>query len=649
VLRLSRTGVEAMRVEVPRRKAYRDFMEDLYPPTRAEGAAMSAPEYFAGRDAEPVLGPVRPLAAELSTSRETAERAGAEVQAEAEEEHEARRVRDAEDARLAERHEDLDKRFSKFLGYQAKLKFAKVTQATRDESCYNLAPDSSGGGADGVVLAASARLFVVPWKAAAGPVYVGDATRAGKHPSPVDATVVHGHRQAVTSVCANEFEDLVFATGSEDCQVRVWRFPEGGVASKEQAEAAVAGSGLMQGGHRLAVRGLGFHRVAAGLLCSFGADVSCKIWDVAAGTAALDLDPDRVLQNAAVSSADWSYQGSELVLAGRDSVVRIADPRAGTCVASFAAHDGVKSMRAVWLGAHPVVCSTGFGKTGDRQFRLWDVRNVAKPLSTTALDGGAASMQAHYVEDNGALVLWAKGELSVRIFELEGAAPDLPASRSLDVGRAKRAVDKFALHACTEFRASGEPSAVSPAGRPCALTPRVRVAAQALAFLPRRCVDPYKAEWLRAFRLTSSAVEALSFSVPRAQDLQSFFADDLFPPARSGVPGQDAQSWLKGGAGLPLLRDLNAKKLPLLSQRPVEQALEKVKRGVQNTDRFRKEQEEAEAKKRQQQEALDRMQRLAVQHEAYNPNLSKPGSGHDGAGHAVELGPKDVEDEEWGD
>jgi len=633
VLRLTRACIEAVAVEVPRRKSYRGLMDDLFPPTRTNEAAATAEAYFAGGNTEPLLAAVKGLVVEHSTSEDTVTRVAVEVADDDQVRRKAAELVKEENARLAERHEDLDKRFSKFLGYQAKLKFTKVTQGTRDETCFNLTPDL--GGSDATVLAASSSLFVVPWKAGAGPVYVGSLNKPGKHPSPADAVLVYGHKQSVTTVAASEFDAQVFATGSDDCSLRVWRFPADGVTSKDEAEACVSASVLLEGGHRLAVRGVGFHRVAANVVASWGSDVSLKLWDAAkGGPAVLDMNADTVLGGAAVSSADWSYDGALMLLAGRDSKVRVVDPRSGkVSTAAFQAHDGVKAVRAVWLGKEPVVLTTGFGRTGDRQFRLFDLRNATKPMTTTPLDAGAAVMQPAYVDDSAAVVLWAKGEHSIRVYEVEGLVNE-PANSTLDIGRGKRHVEKYALHSCTEFRATGDPSA-------------------AIALLPRRCVDPYKAEWLRAVRLTASAVEPLSFTVPRAADLAGFFSDELFPLARSSEPAIDtAEAWFAGATQQPRLVDLNARKLPLLSQRPVEQALEKVKKSVANTDRFRQEREEAEAKKKQHQEALDRMARLARQHEEYNPNLSKPGvGGHEAASstHAVDTGPKDVEDEEWGD
>ena len=112
-------------------------------------------------------------------------------------------------------------------------------------------------------------------------------------------------------------------------------------------------------------------------------------------------------------------------------------------------------MRSIFLGNTPIVLSTGFGKTGDRQFRLWDVRKLEKPLSSHMLDAGAGSMTPYFVEDNGVVVMTAKGELTVRIFEIEGISM---AHEKPEIGRTKRELNMYEVHRCAEFRAVGEPA-----------------------------------------------------------------------------------------------------------------------------------------------------------------------------------------------
>ena len=635
VLRLVSGQIEGVRVEVPRRKAYRDFQEDIFPDTKAPQETLSLEQYKNGEIAEPVLQSVKALAAIHSTSEETQERAQREEEEDTTEREERERQEKAELDRLAEKSDELDKRFSKFLGYQAKMKFTRGTQSKRDESVYNMTPDC--GGSDSTNLACSSKFFAVPWKGNAGPVYVGSMTKPGKIAIPQDVPVLNGHGNSVSCLTFDEFDDSLLVTGSDDCTIRLWRIPETGINTIDDAAHCLQGSVKLEGGHRLSVRGVQFHRLCKDLLTSFGSEPSVKLWDVNSQQCLLELDESTLSATGSAANLDWSYDGNQMAIAGRDSMLRMVDPRAfkTKLIHSFTTHEGSKGSRVCWLGREPALVTTGFGKTGDRQFKLWDCRMFGtdrnRPLSVNSLDPGAGVILPYYVEDNGVLVLYAKGELAIRIYEIEGLAL---AKDFAEVGKQKRETKKFDLHKCTEYRCQGEPTA-------------------GLAFLPRRVCNYKQAEWLTGLRLTPTMVETISFTVPRSTEIQGYFYDDLYPPARSSEPAlTDPKAWFKNEANCdgPKRVDMNKDKLKVLSQRPAAESNLAMKRGVASTDRMRKEQEEEARRKREQQEALDRMQRLAVQHEQYNPNMSKPGMGHDASGsHAVETGPSDVNDEEWGD
>jgi hypothetical protein len=88
--------------------------------------------------------------------------------------------------------------------------------------------------------------------------------------------------------------------------------------------------------------------------------------------------------------------------------------------------------------------------------------------------------------------------------------------------------------------------------------------------LPKRLCDTRAVQTSRLLRLSPTRVEPVSFAVPRAQKLQAYFQDDLFPPAPTGDSSLTAAAWLGGASAGPVVRDLNAAGLPLLSERPAE-------------------------------------------------------------------------------
>ena len=68
-----------------------------------------------------------------------------------------------------------------------------------------------------------------------------------------------------------------------------------------------------------------------------------------------------------------------------------------------------------------------------------------------------------------------------------------------------------------------------------------------LSFLPKNILDVKQVEFARAFRLTNTTIEPISFTVPRVKT--EFFQSDLFPSTRVlWTPTLTAQEWLQGSA-----------------------------------------------------------------------------------------------------
>lgn len=60
------------------------------------------------------------------------------------------------------------------------------------------------------------------------------------------------------------------------------------------------------------------------------------------------------------------------------------------------------------------------------------------------------------------------------------------------------------------------------------------------SFLPKRAVDPMRAEVMRCVRLSLNQVEYVSFLVPRKSEA---FQEDLYPPVFSSDPALTFEEW----------------------------------------------------------------------------------------------------------
>jgi hypothetical protein len=528
----------------------------------------------------------------------------------------------------------MDNLMSRKMGYVPKFKYAKSSAVKKDLTIYNLKTSLTPA------LAVSARRYAVTWQGGGGPVYVGELAGVGKMDAPEAAPVLNGHSRPVLSLDFSPFDDGVLATGGDDCVVRAWRLGAG----ERPDEYTPSASSAAMSGHQSAVRLLRFHPTAANLLASGAPDGTVRLWDVQAAeqaTAPLEYgssaDP--------LVAMDWDYRGALVATMSRACAVRALDPRAagaksklpGAALSLDKAHGGSKPATLVWLGDSSYLLTSGCSRMGAREIAVWDARKAgaAEPLSRTTLGAGATSFEPLFVEDNGAVLLVARGENTVHLYELEGLSRC--ATRPENAGAENPPAFP---HACQPYLCPGETTS-------------------AVALLPRRAVDTLANEVARVIRLTPTYIEPLAFSVPRSQELQGYFADDLYCDTRAARSTASVEQWLDGATPDPALESMEDlwQKSRLangdgagkrLSQRDPTQAHAALKRAQDNTARFRREREEEEARLKAQQESLARMQRLAEQHEAYNPNLSMGGRGHDDARKGKPV-PKsdDVDDSEW--
>ena len=84
----------------------------------------------------------------------------------------------------------------------------------------------------------------------------------------------------------------------------------------------------------------------------------------------------------------WNYDGSTVSIIGNDKLIEIFDPRVnGGPVIKHEVHQGSKSQRFQWMGNTNRFLSVGFGDgNADREYGIWDLRQIGKPLQKKTLD-----------------------------------------------------------------------------------------------------------------------------------------------------------------------------------------------------------------------------------------------------------------------
>jgi len=329
-----------------------------------------------------------------------------------------------------------------------------------------------------------------------------------KNPSKLqDVPLFTGHRGAVLDLDWNPFNDAILATASNDSTVKIWVVPDSGPTTTDQCAQDLRAHTRKAGTVR-------WNPVAENVLASSGADNNVIVYDVRDGSARCTIGGHSNL----ISSCEWNYNGSLLATACKDKKMRLIDPRAGTVVSE---HDrsnmqGTKGNRLIWAGKRDFIISSGFGKNNQRQYEVYDSRNLANPiLQPVKLDSNSGQLMPYYDSDTELLFLAGKGDGNIRYYECD-----------FDSGVVINYVSDYS-------------SNVPTAG---------------MGIMPKRGCNVSVNEIVRIYKVTPDAVQPLSFRVPRKSDA---FADDIFIPTNSDEAALSADQWFGGETSNPKLMSLS--------------------------------------------------------------------------------------------
>ena len=148
--------------------------------------------------------------------------------------------------------------------------------------------------------------------------------------------------------------------------------------------------------------------------------------------------------------------------------------------------------------------TTGFSKMAQREYAVFDLREFSQPVVKNRLDDYAGLAFPFFDEDTKVLYIAGKGETAISLYQYSVESPNL--------------IDFLGAYKGKEPQ-------------------------RGFSFMPKRVVDLMSCEMMRGVRLTGSAVEYVSFKVPRKSGL---FQADLFPPCRGPEPSMKFEDYFAG-------------------------------------------------------------------------------------------------------
>jgi len=282
---------------------------------------------------------------------------------------------------------------------------------------------------------------------------------------------------------------------SEDAYVKLWKIPDGGPT------ATITEATQTLQGHKRKVGTCDFHPTANNVLATSSGDLEVKIWDVEGGKALETIKGHTDI----IQCVAWNSNGSHMATTCKDKKIRIADPRTDKTMQEYDGHSGVKGSRILYLGAGNRLLSVGFSKLSERQFMMWDSRNMSAPLVTENIDTAAGLIMPFYDADLNILYLGGKGDGNIRLYEVTD--------------------EEKGIYYLTQYGSN--------------------VPQRGLTLAPKRCVDVGECEIDRIYKIHGDGklVEPLHFQVPRKSDM---FQDDLYPAAFNGEAALSSSAWWGG-------------------------------------------------------------------------------------------------------
>ncbi|KAL3316420.1 Coronin-6 [Cichlidogyrus casuarinus] len=319
-----------------------------------------------------------------------------------------------------------------------------------------------------------------------------------------DAALVAGHKAAVLDIQWCPHDDDLIASASDDCTVKVWKIPKGGLEAKNNLTEPVAD--LVA--HQRRVGLIVWHPTAEHVLLSAGTDNLLIMWNVSTGEPMVEIHvPDIVF------SASFNYDGSKLVITCKDRVTRVIDPRTGKFLAEGHCHSGSKPQQACYL-KNGKIFTTGFTTMSERQLAIWKENDLSNPLHVMDLDTSNGVLFIFYDPDTSLVFLCGKGDSTIRYFEITEDDPY--------------------IHYIDMFNSS-DPQ-------------------RGMGWMPKRGLNVNNNEIARFYKLHAKGLcEVIPFTVPRKSEL---FQDDLYPDTAGDMPALSAEDWFSGQNSGPILVSL---------------------------------------------------------------------------------------------
>eukprot|EP01039_Chlorochromonas_danica_P002620 gene2620-2863_t len=317
----------------------------------------------------------------------------------------------------------------------------EVTLLSNPESLYeNLKTYSPTASTGGVHLAANSKFFAyLDAAGSGGSVGLLPLSSYGKNHIPISSPayqqpVIRAHSQLVEDFAFHPFNTQLFFTCSTDkAALKVWDVPSEGLVIDLSSPKTTLGTSS-----KAPLYGVQPHSSADNILAVRGSR-ELAVLDLTASKETLLIGSDQF--NGDIQSFSWSFAGDLLLTIGKDRQLRFFDGRTAALAGNAVAHEGLRYASLQCLGDSPYLLSLGHNKQWEREFFLWDHRQLsAGPVAVQAVDPLQPDQQANQQQgpllsifdmDRNHLLLGGRGDVYVKSYSFRNGEMSFQSSHNV--------------------------------------------------------------------------------------------------------------------------------------------------------------------------------------------------------------------------